>query len=63
LRRSFGFYGTDDTERRFRMAYHIGGIMGFLETWLQDGMQEEPDVLRDISIDIMGSARRPNLMP
>ncbi len=45
------------------MAYHIGGIMGFLETWLQDGMQEEPDVLRDISIDIMGSARRPNLMP
>lgn len=62
LKRNFGYYQTESSDERFRMAYHIGGIMGFIETWLQDGMKEDPEVLKHISIKILGEVCRPNLM-
>lgn len=62
MMRSFRYDDEADGEKRFAIAYHVGGIIGFLGIWADGGMIEEPAHMAELAVKIVGSPRRPALM-
>lgn len=51
-----------DTQEKYRMYFHAGGIFNFFILWFSHGMKESPKELTQIALSIFPSNSKPELI-
>ena len=62
LEGSFGIRDDTPLEELLTTGYHIGGIVRWVEIWLDRGMSDDPDGMAEMAMSVRTSVGRPVLM-